>query len=114
MMNYSKPYLAIPDQLSLLQQRGLHITDHDKAAHYLSNLGYYRLSGYSYAFRQSTHRPDGTVQVHDDFKEGVQFDDILALYVFDKRLRLLLLVAIERISTAKNSRSLTRPLDCAS
>ncbi len=40
------------------------------------------------------------MQVHDDFKDGVQFDDILALYVFDKRLRLLLLDAIERIEVS--------------
>jgi abortive infection bacteriophage resistance protein len=99
-MNYSKPYLDVSEQISLLQSRGLIITDYNKAAHYLSNIGYYRLSGYSYAFRKSTHNADGTVQVHDDFKDNIQFDDIIALYVFDKRLRLLLLDAIERIEVS--------------
>jgi abortive infection bacteriophage resistance protein len=38
--------------------------------------------------------------VHDEFKAGVKFDDVLDLYVFDKQLRLMLLDAIERIEIA--------------
>lgn len=98
---YDKPYLTIADQVSLLKARGLAITDSPKAEHYLSKIGYYRLSGYSYVFRKSAVDPNGAGQVIlDEFKENVRFDDILALYVFDKRLRLMLLDAIERIEVA--------------
>ena len=98
---YNKPYLTISEQLALIEARGLIVTDRPKAEHYLSKIGYYRLSGYSYVFRKITQNPDGTIkQVLDDFKENVRFDDILALYVFDKRLRLTLLDAIERIEVA--------------
>lgn len=34
------------------------------------------------------------------FKEGTKFDDVLALYVFDQKLRVLMLEAIERIEIA--------------
>ena len=100
-MPYNKPYLTIPKQVSLLEKRGLIITDRPKAEHYLSKIGYYRLSGYSYVFRKSIPNEDGRIQnVLDEFKHNVRFDDILALYVFDKRLRLMMLDAIERIEIA--------------
>lgn len=100
MQPYRKPYLPVADQVALLEQRGLIITDRPKAEHYLSTIGYYRLSGYSYSFRRGELKTDGELQVLDQFKAGVRFDDILALYVFDKRLRLALLDAIERIEVA--------------
>lgn len=95
-MQYNKPYLTIPQQVSLLESRGLIITDKAKAEHYLAKIGYYRLSGYSYIFRQITEEGE----VLDAFKPEATFEDIHALYVFDKRLRLLLLDAIERIEIA--------------
>ena len=100
-MRYNKPYLAVPDQLALLESRGLVVTDRQKAEHYLAKIGYYRLSGYFYVFRKSIVSKDGkSTEILDQFKENVAFDDILALYVFDKRLRLILLDAIERIEVA--------------
>lgn len=98
---YNKPYLTIADQVALLKSRGLIITDSPKAEHYLSKIGYYRLSGYSYVFRKSVLEIGSTTPcVLDEFKDSVRFDDILALYVFDKKLRLILLDAIERIEVA--------------
>jgi abortive infection bacteriophage resistance protein len=91
---FSKPVLSLPEQLSLLQQRGLTITDPQKALHYLEYIGYYRLSGYT--------RPFQSGEDHS-FKTGTTFDDILSLYVFDRKLRLLLLDAIERLEVALRS-----------
>lgn len=82
----------------------MRVDDPAKASAYLERIGYYRLSGYWYPLRQSrpvpspTGRP--TVQVLDDFRPGASFGQAVDLYVFDKRLRLLFLDAIERIEVA--------------
>ena len=41
---YQKPPLAIKDQIKLLKNRGLEVPDQPRAARYLQNIGYYRLS----------------------------------------------------------------------
>ena len=62
------------------------------AANCLRRIGYYRLSGYWYPLRQR----NGEV-VLDVFREGASFKHAFDLYVFDKRLRMMMLDAIERI-----------------
>lgn len=94
-MSYEKPWTSYPDQLNLLRRRGLKIADEARALHYLQHLGYYRLSGYWYAFRQR----DGN-DVHDAFKPGSTFDNIVELYAFDRELRMLVLEAVERIEVS--------------
>jgi abortive infection bacteriophage resistance protein len=42
---YTKPYLAVADQIALLQSRGMEITEPAAAAACLGRIGYYRLSG---------------------------------------------------------------------
>nr|WP_255484408.1 Abi family protein [Granulicella sp. 5B5] len=77
------------------------ITDTRKAEACLHRIGYYRLSGYAYPFRQRELRrnPDGseTEHIHEHFRPHTEFSTIMELYVFDKKLRLLFLDAIERI-----------------
>jgi abortive infection bacteriophage resistance protein len=53
-------------------------------------VSYYRLSGYWFPFR----RPD------DSFAPGTHFDVVWDRYVFDRRLRLLVMDAVERIEVA--------------
>jgi abortive infection bacteriophage resistance protein len=89
---YSKPYLPIPDQLKLIKSRGMVVSDDALAQSYLNKIGYYRLSGYWYPYRQSPSV--------DDFRPGTKFSEVIDLYVFDKRLRLLMLDVIERIEIA--------------
>ena len=91
-----KIWTSFEDQLTLLQQRGMIVEDKDKALHYLSKLGYYRLSGYFYPFRQF----DGSGRRADCFAEATYFNDVLALYMFDKALRVLAMDALERIEVA--------------
>lgn len=98
-MAYQKPYLTVDDQLSLLKKRGMRISDESRAKAYLYRIGYYRLSGYWYPFRQSQVE-SGQVKVLDDFRPGSDFSAIGDLYVFDKKLRLLTMDAIERIEIA--------------
>jgi abortive infection bacteriophage resistance protein len=112
--SYVKPYLAVADQIVLLQGRGMEIADPAAAAVCLGRIGYYRLSGYWYPSRKShllrnplngaivphpiTGKP--RVIVEDDFRPGTTFQQVMNLYVFDKRLRLLFLDAIERVEVA--------------
>jgi len=105
MSTYKKPYRTYEQQLALLKSRGLEITNDDAALGYLRRLGYYRLSGYWYPCRQlipalshqsKLNRP----QRKDEFMLGSRFQDAIELYVFDKKLRLLILDAIERVEVA--------------
>ena len=95
-----KPYKTVQQQLDTYKQRGLIVDDNKKALGYLRTIGYYRLSGYAYVFRQVM--PDGTVD--NAFEPNSHFQDIKALYMFDKKLRQLALDALERIEVAMRVR----------
>ena len=94
---YSKPHLELPAQVELLVSRGLEIDDRDEAERVLRAVGYYRLSGYWYPYRQPS--PTGLGRA-DDFIAGTSFDQVARLYDFDRRLKLHLLDALERIEIA--------------
>jgi abortive infection bacteriophage resistance protein len=101
---YTKPFLPVADQIARIQARGMVITDHGKAQQYLENIGYYRLSGYWYPMRrsQTSTTPSGVINttVLDIFRPGSEFSQVVDLYVFDKKLRLIMLDALERIEIA--------------
>lgn len=98
-----KPWLAFAQQLDVLQARGLEVEDRAAALDYLERLGYYRLSGYWYPLRaidaQASAAQGKAVRL-DSFVPGSRFEDVVRLYVFDKKLRLLALDALERIEMA--------------
>jgi len=77
------------------------ISDVERATTCLHRVGYYRLSGYSYPFRHREIVKDSQgvplERTLDTFRAHTDFGTIMDLYVFDKRLRLLFLDAIERI-----------------
>ncbi len=83
--------------MSLLASRGLVIPDPRDAERILRTVGYYRLSGYWYPYRQTS--PTGAGRA-DDFVPGTALDQIIGLYDFDRRLKLHLLDALERIEIA--------------
>ncbi|OSI35510.1 Abi family protein [Neisseria dumasiana] len=92
-----KPWLDFSEQVELLKTRGLVIDDEERAERYLRLIGYYRLSGYFHVFRQW----DSQEQILlDTFQPDSHFEDVLSLYLFDKKLRLLALDALERIEMA--------------
>lgn len=94
---YKKKWLSYEEQYTHLSQRGMSFDNYpiEKALKKLEFIGYYRLSGYSHAFRKSPSE--------DHFIEGTKFKDIIELYKFDRKLKLLLLDAIERIEVAVRS-----------
>lgn len=96
MTAFDKPSLSIPEHLDQWQARGLTIPDRPRAERYLSVISYYRLSAYTLPYQNGN--PD------HQFKPGIEFEDVLHLYVFDRRLRLLILDAIERIEVALRTR----------
>jgi abortive infection bacteriophage resistance protein len=92
-MNYTKPAIDITAQIAKLKSRGLTINDEAKAAHYLSNISFYRLRAYTYPFQ------DNTNPAHP-FNKPVSFEQIIDVYVFDRRLRLMVFDALEKIEIA--------------
>lgn len=98
-----KPWRSFEDQLQQLQARGLQVDDRAAALDYLERLGYYRLSGYWYPLRQidkAASQAQGKAVRLDTFVTGSRFENVVQLYVFDKKLRLLALDALERIEMA--------------
>lgn len=92
-MKYTKQPLSFSEQIDKLKERGLTINDDKKAAHYLSNISYYRLRAYTYPFQDNN-------DCNHPFIKKISFDDIIDLYVFDRRLRLLIFNALEKIEIA--------------
>jgi len=93
-MKFTKPATSITDQLALLRRRGMVIDDEPAARHYLQHISYYRLRAY-----WLTYEAPAAVGDHA-FRPGTRFEDVLALYVFDRHLRLLVMDAIERVEVA--------------
>jgi abortive infection bacteriophage resistance protein len=94
-MSYTKPYLSLPDQLALLKSRGLQVADDTVGMECLRRNGYYRLSAYWYPFREIV-----SGLRTDNFLTGSSFEDVVSLYTFDKKFKLLLLDALERVEIA--------------
>lgn len=70
--------------------------DEHKVESYLLNIGYHRLSAYIFPFYKS---PKSNLIL----KEGTTFEQVLTLYRFDKKLRILLFNEIEKIEVAIRS-----------
>ncbi len=96
MTAYTKPHLSFDAQVELLKSRGMVIDDPVAAAKLLSVVGYYRLSGYWYPYRRQL----SPAQRDDQFVEGTNFATVVRLYDTDRRLKLHVLDAIERVEIA--------------
>jgi abortive infection bacteriophage resistance protein len=89
---YNKPHISYDEQVDKLASRGMVIDDRDEAIRTLQHINYYRLGVYwhSYEVDHTSHY----------FAPNTRFSDIVALYDFDRKLRLLVLDAIERIEVS--------------
>lgn len=85
-MKYAKPALTFDDQADLLLSRGMMAERSDLLSR-LRSVSYYRLSGYWYPFRLGD----------DTFREGTTLAAVWSRYTFDRRFRLLVMDAIERV-----------------
>lgn len=93
MRQFTKPSITVTEQLALLKARGLQIQDEARAILFLEAVSFFRLTPYMRPF-----------QVPDDpdhgFRPGTGFLQLSRLYDFDRRLRLLVIDAIERVEVA--------------
>jgi len=101
--NYTKPFLSIAKQIDVLKSRGMLIENDEIAASYLETIGYYRLSGYWFNFRKRDKNDPSIVL--EEFVPETKFTDAVNLYVFDRKLRLLFMDAIERVEVALRVRA---------
>jgi abortive infection bacteriophage resistance protein len=88
-MIYDKKSLLISEHILQLRDRGLIISNEEFAQHYLEHISYYRLAGYWWPMQSD--------KINHTFKENSKFEDVIALYNFDRELRVLLFDVIEKI-----------------
>lgn len=100
-MKYEKPPTTIEQQVERLKERGMSCNDIDLVHRWLTTVGYYRLSSYWIQMEASPNNCDTRSK---RFRDGSKFEDVVDIYIFDRKLRLLTMEAIERIEIAVRSR----------
>ena len=93
---FDKDYASPSELVTLLQTRGLAVGDTEKARQYIEHIGYYRLTAYMHPLLSMPKE-------RRKFKPGTSFGQVMRLYRFDKKLRLLLFNEIEKIEIAVRS-----------
>ncbi len=78
-MAKSKIFKTLDEQLEILKSKGLVIEDEDKALNILLRENYFFLNGYRHIFMRSMK--------DNQFIEGTTFDELYAMFLFDRRLR---------------------------
>lgn len=99
-MIYAKQALTLEQQADQLISRGLVVANRDDLIGRLKVVNYYRLSGYLYPFRAR----DSNGKPTDTLVPGTTLEMVWRRYNFDRRLRIILLDAIERIEVAVRTR----------
>ena len=94
MTNYAKPALTYQQQIAHLRQSGMQVADAARAEYWLRHVSYYRLSAYWLYFEH----PKGTPSPR--FRPGTSFDNVTALYDFDRLLRRLVMRGTEHVEVA--------------
>lgn len=90
--SYQKQHKTFNEQLEILKQRELTVSNDSYALSKLQHINYYRLSAYFLPFM---HPKDDDKK--DTFLEKSSFEDIIQLYYFDSELRKIIFEAIESI-----------------
>ena len=90
---FNAQHKNVHDLVQLLISRGLTIDDPNKAERYLSTIGYYRLSAYMVPLMRIP-------KLSKRFKPGTSFRQLMMLYRFDKKLRMLIFNEIEKVEVA--------------
>lgn len=90
--DYPKKIISFDEQIKQLRERGMIINDIDTAKNFLRNISYFRLQGFWWEFQidKNNHK----------FKLNTTFERVIDLYTFDRKLRLVIFDALERIEIA--------------
>ncbi len=81
---------TISEQIAKLKERGCIIGDEKKARETLKYINYYRISNYFEPFSINKHK----------YEEGTTFEKIMQIYEMDRKLRSVLIAALEEIEIA--------------
>lgn len=92
-MQYTKPPLSIADQIATLERRGMVFSDKTAAEHYLSHINYYRLRAYTFPYQNNADS-------NHPFWRATPFERVLNDYILDRKLRMLVFDAMEKIEVA--------------
>lgn len=87
----------MPQQLQILKQRGLLVSDPSEAIEILNSISYFRLASYWQSFEVQDSNSH-------EFIRGSRFEDVVNLYLFDKKLRSLIFSAIQDVEIALRTR----------
>ena len=90
-----KPATTFEQQLEILRNRGLVISDNENALNVLRSVNYYRFSAYTLTLKNRST---------NEFHENTTFEDVFRLYEFDSKLRHLLVGVLEAIEIAFRTR----------
>lgn len=90
--SYQKKHKTFDEQLEILKQRKLIISNDSFALIKLQHINYYRLSAYFLPFQYSKKSENKNIFLPDN-----SFEDIISLYYFDTELRKIVFEAIESI-----------------
>lgn len=93
-MRFTKPALTLDEQVELLVGRGMG-GEKERIFRRVEAVNYYRLAAYWHTFR---------VEGTDAFRPGTHIDTVWDRYLFDRRLRLLTLDALERFEITARTR----------
>lgn len=91
-----KPFFEYDALVKQLLDRGMTIADPLRAQRKLTQVGYYRLSGYWHTSRKF-ERNGKNIKYENKFQPHTNFENIFKFYLFDKQLRIEFTNALERI-----------------
>lgn len=91
----TQPHKEYEELIELLLNKGMIINDQKRVYRKLSQVGYYRLSSFWYVFQDKESR--------STFQKNTSFDDVYSIYLFDKKLRLLMMDMLERFEVCLRS-----------
>lgn len=91
-----KKHKSISEQIDLLESRGVKFENRDYASEVLSNINYYRLTGYLFEFRSK--------KCKDKYAGDITFEHIVELYNFDCKLTRILMYALENVEETFKTR----------
>ena len=84
--------ISVSDQIQYLSAQGMNLPNTKRAERTLNHIGFHRLSSYWKPFELPPGTDTGTL-----FKKGTSFNAVVTRYLFDQRLRSLLLEAFSFI-----------------
>jgi abortive infection bacteriophage resistance protein len=96
-MDFREEPLTPARQVQWLARKGMIFANAPEAEFHLQHINYHRLRPYWQAFERGRGE-------NYHFVANLEFDQVMSLYRFDRKLRLLLLDAIERLEVSLRSR----------